>query len=122
IAAAALAAPGIEVVDASAHGGADNVVVGCAAIVLFALVVLRMVGLARESAALAESVLRAQSEAHLSALVQHSSDVILVMARDTTIEYASPSVHQVLGYDAQDLTGRPLVDYIAEQDRTLFRP
>ena len=122
IAAAALAAPVIEVVDASAHGGADNVVVGCAAIVLFALVVLRMVGLARESAALAESVLRAQSEAHLSALVQHSSDVILVMARDTTIEYASPSVHQVLGYEPQDLTGRPLVDYIAEQDRTLFQP
>jgi PAS domain S-box-containing protein len=75
------------------------------------------VGLALESAALTESVLRTQSEARLSALVQHSTDVILVVARDTTIEYASPSVHQILGYDAEDLIGRPLADYIADQDR-----
>ena len=35
-------------------------------------------GLALESAALTESTLRTQSEARLSALVQHSPDVILV--------------------------------------------
>ena len=38
------------------------------------------VGLALESAALTESMLRTQSEARLSALVQHSTDVILVIA------------------------------------------
>ena len=37
------------------------------------------VGLALESAALTETMLRTQSEAHLSALVQHSTDVILVL-------------------------------------------
>ena len=42
------------------------------------------VGLALESAALTESVLRTQSEARLSALVQHSTDVILVLTPDTT--------------------------------------
>ena len=94
IAAAALVAPVIEVVKASAHGGSDDLVVGCAAVVLFALVVVRMIGLARESAALAESVLRTESEARLSALVQHSTDVILVLAPDTTVEYASPSVQR----------------------------
>jgi diguanylate cyclase (GGDEF)-like protein/PAS domain S-box-containing protein len=80
------------------------------------------VGLALESAALTEAVLRTRSEARLSALVQHSSDVILVITPETTVEYASASVHRMLGYDASDLTGRPLLDYLAEQDRTLFRP
>ena len=57
------------------------------------------VGLALESAALTESMLRAQSEAHLSALVQHSTDVILVITSDTTVKYASPSIRQILGYE-----------------------
>src|SRR5579862_7952057 len=73
IAAAALVAPAIMVVKAVEGGGSDEIVVGCAAIVLFALVVVRMIGLARESAVLAESVLRTESEVRLSALVQHSS-------------------------------------------------
>ena len=122
IAAAALVAPVIEVVGASVHGSSDDVVVGCAAVVLFALVVVRMVGLARESAALAESVLRTESEARLSALVQHSSDVILVITPETTIEYASASVHAILGYDVATFVGQPLLDYVAEKDRTLFEP
>ncbi len=80
------------------------------------------VGLALESAALTEGVLRTQSEARLSALVQHSTDVILVITPDTIVEYASPSIQQILGYDAADFMGRPLVDYVAERDRMLFLP
>jgi diguanylate cyclase (GGDEF)-like protein/PAS domain S-box-containing protein len=121
IAAAALIAPLIEVVNASARGGSDDVVVGCAAIVLFGLVVVRMIGLARESAALTDSVIRIESEARLSALVQHSTEVILVITPETTVEYASKSVRTTLGYDAADVTGRRLLDYVGEQDRTLLR-
>jgi PAS domain-containing protein len=55
------------------------------------------VGHALESAALTEATLRTRSEARLSALVQHSTDVILVLSRDTTIEYSSASVHEMLG-------------------------
>src|SRR5579863_8021762 len=122
IAAAALVAPVIEVVKASAHGESDDLVVSCAAIVLFALVVVRMIGLARESAALAESVLRTESEARLSALVQHSTDVILVLAPDTEVEYASPSISRIFGYEPADFVGRRLLDYVAEEDRVLFEP
>ncbi len=122
IAAAALVAPVIEVVNASAHGASDDVVVSCAAVVLFSLVVVRMIGLARESAALAESVLRTESEARLSALVQHSSDVILVLARDTEVEYASPSISRIFGYEPADFVGQRLLDYVAEEDRVLFEP
>ena len=80
------------------------------------------VGLALESAALTESALRTQSEAHLSALVQHSTDVILVITSDTTVKYASPSIHQILGYEARDFVGQRLLGYVAVEDQALFAP
>jgi diguanylate cyclase (GGDEF)-like protein/PAS domain S-box-containing protein len=122
VAAAALVAPVIEVVTASSRGSSDDVLVGCAAIVLFALVVVRMIGLARESAALAESVLRTESEARLSSLVQHATDVILVLAPAMEVEYASPSILRTFGYEPDDFVGQRLLDYLAEEDRLLFEP
>ena len=80
------------------------------------------VGLALESAALTESMVRTESEARLSALVEHSTDVILVLAPDTAVEYVSPSVRQILGYDATEFAGRPLLHYVPEEDLGLVRP
>jgi diguanylate cyclase (GGDEF)-like protein/PAS domain S-box-containing protein len=80
------------------------------------------VGLALESAALTENLLRTESEARLSALVQHSTDVILVLGSDTVVEYVSPSIRQILGYDAGDFVGRPLLDHVVEEDRPLVEP
>ena len=56
------------------------------------------VALALESAALTEDLLRQQSEARFSSLVQNSSDVVMVVDADSTIRYVSPSVDRVLGY------------------------
>ena len=67
-------------------------------------------------------MLRAQSEAHLSALVQHSTDVILVITSDTTVKYASPSIREILGYEARDFVGEQLLGYVAEADQALFQP
>jgi diguanylate cyclase (GGDEF)-like protein/PAS domain S-box-containing protein len=122
IATATLVAPVIEVVKASSNGSSDDIVVACAAVVLLALVVVRMIGLAHESAALAESVLRTESEARLSALVQHSTDVILVLAADTEVEYASPSIRAIFGYEPAGFVGQPLLSYVAEEDRARFEP
>jgi diguanylate cyclase (GGDEF)-like protein/PAS domain S-box-containing protein len=80
------------------------------------------VGLALESAALTASVLRSQSEARLSALVRHSTDVILVLAPDSAVEYASPSISGVLGYDSPEFVGRRFLDYVVEADRPLVGP
>lgn len=80
------------------------------------------VGLALESAALTENVLRGAGELRFSALVQHSTDVIFVLAPDTVIEYVSPSIQQILGYDPGELLGRRLADYIPEEDRAVVRP
>ena len=126
IAVAALIAPVVEMLKFSPRGGIDAIVVGAAAIVLFGLVVVRMIGLARaqETAAerervLSESVLRTEGEARLSALVQHSSDLILVLGSDTTVEYVSPSIHEFLGYEVADFVGRRFLDDVADKDRTL---
>ena len=63
------------------------------------------VALALESAALTEDLLRQQSEARFSSLVQNSSDVIMVVDADSTIRYMSPSVDRVIGYPANELEG-----------------
>jgi diguanylate cyclase (GGDEF)-like protein/PAS domain S-box-containing protein len=76
-------------------------------------------GLALESAQLTESLVRTEGEARFRALVQHSSDVIVVLTQSLSIEYVSPSVRAVLGYDDGDLTGRDLSELIDEDDRAL---
>jgi diguanylate cyclase (GGDEF)-like protein/PAS domain S-box-containing protein len=126
ISVATLIAPVVEMLDSSASGSLTRIVIGSAAIVMFALVVGRMIGLARTQDATAgrervllESALRTEGEARLGALVQHSSDVILLLAPDAEVRYASPSVRHVLGYDVADFVGRRFLDYVPEEDRAL---
>jgi diguanylate cyclase (GGDEF)-like protein/PAS domain S-box-containing protein len=121
---AALIAPIVEMLESSARGDADAIVIGGATIVMVGLVVVRMIGLARTHASAAEResvlqeiVLRTASEVRLSALVQHSSDVILLLSSDMAVEYASPSVRQVLGYDVAEFIGRRFVDAVPEEDQ-----
>jgi diguanylate cyclase (GGDEF)-like protein/PAS domain S-box-containing protein len=80
------------------------------------------VGSALESAALTENVVRGASELRFSALVQHSTDVIFVLAPDTAVEYVSPSIEPILGYRSAELLGGRLADYIPEEDRGLVLP
>ena len=63
------------------------------------------VALALDSAAVTEELLRRQSEARFSSLVQNSTDVVMVVDADSTIRYMSPSVERVLGYSAAELEG-----------------
>jgi diguanylate cyclase (GGDEF)-like protein/PAS domain S-box-containing protein len=80
------------------------------------------VGLALESADLTKRLLRTESDVRLSTLVKHSTDLILVLSVDTTVEYVSPSIRAMLGYEAADFRDRRLSDYIAEVDRGRFQP
>ncbi len=122
ISVAALIAPVVEMLKNSTQGDSDAIVIGAATIVMFGLVVVRMIGLlrAQETAAtrervLRETVLRNASEVRLGALVEHSSEMILLLAFDTTVEYASPAVRQVLGYEVAEFIGRRFVDNVAER-------
>ena len=72
--------------------------------------------LALESAILSEEMHRRESEQRLSSLVQHSSDLIVVIEQDTTVKYVSPSVKRILGYEVEELNGARFADYVHLQD------
>jgi diguanylate cyclase (GGDEF)-like protein/PAS domain S-box-containing protein len=75
------------------------------------------VALALESATLTEDLHVRRSEARFSSLVQHSSDVIMVLDADSTIRYVSRSVERVLGYAPADVEGLKLVTIVHPEDR-----
>ena len=76
------------------------------------------VALALESAALTEDLLRQESEARFASLVQNSSDIVTVVELDTTVRYASPSAHRVLGFQPDRLEGTKFADLIHHEDKT----
>jgi len=74
-------------------------VIDAASIALFGLVIARMVGLARRQRALGEELHRRRGEERFAALVRHATDLLMVLAPDGAITYASPSVNRILGPD-----------------------
>jgi diguanylate cyclase (GGDEF)-like protein/PAS domain S-box-containing protein len=75
------------------------------------------VALALDSAQVTEELVRRQSEARFSSLVQNSSDVVMVLDADSTIRYMSPSVERVLNYAANALEGARLTGLIHPEDK-----
>jgi diguanylate cyclase (GGDEF)-like protein/PAS domain S-box-containing protein len=57
------------------------------------------------------------TEARFSSLVRNSSDVVIVLAPDTTITYASAASERVLGYRPDELVGRKLWYIVHPNDR-----
>jgi diguanylate cyclase (GGDEF)-like protein/PAS domain S-box-containing protein len=95
--------------------GSDEVLPKAAADGLRALA--SQVALALESAALTEGLHRRQSEARFATLVQHSSDVMMVVDADSRVRYVSPSIERVLGHPAAEFEGTRLVDAVHPEDR-----
>ena len=61
------------------------------------------VSLALESAVLTENLLRRRSERRFRALVENSSDIVLVVDSDRQITFASPAAHRLLGLNEKAL-------------------
>ena len=59
----------------------------------------------------------AEQAAQFRSLVNNSSDLITVLARDGTIAYQSPSVERMLGRRAADLVGITLADLVHPDDQ-----
>ncbi len=59
-----------------------------------------------------------RSESYFRSLIQNSSDVILVLATDGEIRYASPSASRVFGYRPEQTLGRRLEDYVHGEDHS----
>ena len=91
-------------------------------VILFLLVMARMSGLVQSlSAALRRHEeaerRRRQSEARFGSLVEHASDIVVVMNGAGEVIYQSPSVMRVLGYGSHELMGRPFTELIDSDDR-----
>lgn len=59
---------------------------------------------------------RLSAEAKFRRLVEQSLTGIYVI-QDDRLVYANPKMEEILGYTAQELAARPLLDFIAEDDR-----
>src|SRR5262249_29908717 len=51
-----------------------------------------------------------ESEARYRLLAEHAADVVIRLDLDGVRRYVSPSIKQVLGWEAEELTGRSAVD------------
>ena len=58
-----------------------------------------------------------KSGEYFKAIIQNSSDVIIVLDKPANIRYASPSVEHFLGYKPDELTGTATLDLIVPDDR-----
>ena len=79
------------------------------------------VALALESVATAEGLHERQSAERFRSLVQNSTDVIFLLARDLTIRYHTPSVERVLRYQKEELVGRRLTELLDGDDAERVR-
>ena len=80
------------------------------------LTLVAQLALALESATLAADLHVRQSEARFRALVQNSSDAILLVDRDAAVTYQSPSVERMFGYPPGALIGRSFEDLCHPDD------
>jgi diguanylate cyclase (GGDEF)-like protein/PAS domain S-box-containing protein len=77
--------------------------------------------LALESATLSSELHLRQGEARFRALVQNSSDAILLVDPDATVTYQSPSAERVLGCESGALLGTSLEDLSHHDDLLRFQ-
>ena len=59
----------------------------------------------------------AESRNRYRLLAENASDVVVLLATDGTMEWVSPSVGSQLGWDPDDLVGRPVADIVHAEDR-----
>jgi diguanylate cyclase (GGDEF)-like protein/PAS domain S-box-containing protein len=87
------------------------------AVLMTLLMVTRQLMAVRQNVHLLADTAVRQNEARFRSLVQHSSDVILIIDAGATIRYVSPSAARVLRYDVATLPGRPLSSLIEPSDQ-----
>jgi len=58
-----------------------------------------------------------RSEQRFRALIEHASEVIMVLDVDRAIRFFSPSATEALGFSAKEIIGRPFLDLIHPDDQ-----
>jgi PAS domain S-box-containing protein len=94
-----------------------EVQLGVGALVMTVLAIARQRISAREAARLLNE--RAAYDARFRAMVQHSSDVVVVLDASLRTTYVSPAIEGVLGLDAELGLGRTFVEWVSPDDRPM---
>jgi diguanylate cyclase (GGDEF)-like protein/PAS domain S-box-containing protein len=79
------------------------------------------VALALESAALTEDLLRRRSEARFRALIENSSDLVVVLDDDARVTFVSPATHRLLGRSEEYFAGKEPMQFVHPDDREAIR-
>jgi PAS domain S-box-containing protein len=91
-------------------------VVSAAALIVVVLALARMLRLVDEVRLLTEQ----RGRDRLAAMVEHSSDVVILSNSDGEVGYASPGLRSILGYDPEIWPGRRLSELVADDERANF--
>jgi diguanylate cyclase (GGDEF)-like protein/PAS domain S-box-containing protein len=108
---------GLLLIEAFKPGREPVTQLAVGALVITGLVVVRQLLAVRQNVRLLAETSARQSEARFRSLVQHSSDVILVVESDGTIQFVSPSASRVLRYEPERLLGLSLQSLLVIDDR-----
>ncbi len=92
---------------------ATRTIAAVCAVVVVVLALTRMWRLVATVRTLTER----KGQDRLAAMVEHSSDVVLLVDAAGVMNYASPGLASTLGHRPNDWTGRSLVDLVASDDR-----
>jgi diguanylate cyclase (GGDEF)-like protein/PAS domain S-box-containing protein len=57
-----------------------------------------------------------RAEERIRALIEHSNDMIMVLAPDLTVRWRSPTINRMLGHDADAVLGRRLTEFVDQDD------
>jgi PAS domain S-box-containing protein len=57
-----------------------------------------------------------RSEERFRALIENASDIIMILNRDATIHYGSPSMERVIGYEQEEFIGKRPRDFVHPDD------
>lgn len=76
------------------------------------LAISRQIMVVRQNTILLAERTARETEARFAALVDHSSDVIMIVEADHTIRYVSPAALRVLGYEPHELVSRDFLSLV----------
>jgi diguanylate cyclase (GGDEF)-like protein/PAS domain S-box-containing protein len=96
---------------------ATRVVAAISSVVIVVLALTRMWRLVATVQGLTER----RGQDRLAAMVEHSSDVVLLVDERGVIRYASPGLSSTLGHRASDWVGRSMIDLVSASDRDAAR-
>jgi diguanylate cyclase (GGDEF)-like protein/PAS domain S-box-containing protein len=89
------------------------VVVAAATVSVIVLALARMWRLVDQVRVLTEQ----RGHDRLAAMVEHSSDVVMLADQTGRVSYASPGLRATLGYNPESWVGRHLLDVVTEEER-----